>query len=44
MLLVDCPICGHPAAVDAAVATLDCPACGVSFEIVPDEPAMAAAA
>jgi hypothetical protein len=44
MLLVDCPICDGPAPLDAALTTLDCPACGVSFELAADEPVVLAAA
>ena len=36
MLLTDCPICDHPAPVDAATGDLDCAPCGVRLELAPD--------
>jgi|WetSurMetagenome_2_1015567.scaffolds.fasta_scaffold1100369_2 hypothetical protein len=34
--IVDCPLCDAPAAVDTALCTLECAACGVRLELAED--------
>ena len=38
MLTTDCPICDEPAFVEAALATIECPDCGV-MDVAADVPA-----
>ena len=39
MLLVDCPLCDHPAPVETTTGDVRCEPCGVRLELAP-EPAL----